>query len=203
MNKSKSSKKELSVKQREELLNTLKFRFEKNMNRHKDLEWAKVQAKLEACLSGRQANPDSYRDEKLWSLNEMETTVGEPDVVGHDKKTREYIFYDCSEESPKGRRSVCYDGEALQSRKEHKPKNSAIDMAAAMGIELLTEEQYRELQELGDFDTKTSSWVQTPADIRELGGALFCDRRYDHVFVYHNGAESYYAARAFRGSLRI
>ena len=181
----------LSSAQREELLKTLKARFEKNMNRHKGLEWAKVQAKLEA-------NP-----EKLWSLNEMERTGGEPDVVGHDKKTGEYIFYDCSAESPKGRRSVCYDREALESRKEHKPKNSAMDMAAAMGIELLTEEQYRELQKLGKFDTKTSSWVKTPADIRKLGGALFCDRRYDTVFVYHNGAESYYAARAFRGSLRI
>ena len=189
--KSGSGYKALSPEQREELLRALKARFEKNMNRHKGLEWAKVQAKLEANA------------EKLWSLNEMETTGGEPDVVGHDKKTGEYIFYDCSAESPKGRRSVCYDGEALESRKEHKPKNSAIDMAAAMGIELLTEEQYRELQELGEFDTKTSSWVQTPADIRELGGALFCDRRYDHVFVYHNGAESYYAARAFRGSLRV
>jgi Protein of unknown function (DUF4256) len=186
-------KKELSLKQREELLNTLKVRFEKNMKRHKGLEWAKVQAKLDPADAG----------EKLWSLNEMETTGGEPDVVGHDKKTGEYIFYDCSAESPKGRRSVCYDREALESRKEHKPKNNAIDMADAMGIELLTEEQYRELQELGDFDTKTSSWVQTPSDIRELGGAFFCDRRYDHVFVYHNGAESYYAARAFRGSLRV
>ena len=189
--KSVESKKELPPKQRGELLSGLKVRFEKNMNRHKGLEWAKVKAKLEA------------NTEKLWSLNEMETTGGEPDVVGHDKKTGEYIFYDCSAESPKGRRSVCYDGEALESRKEHKPKNNAIDMAAAMGIELLTEEQYRTLQELGDFDTKTSSWVQTPSDIRELGGALFCDRRYDHVFVYHNGAESYYAARAFRGSLRV
>ena len=184
-------KKQLSLKQREELLNTLKVRFEKNMKRHKGLEWAKVQAKLEA------------NTEKLSSLNEMETTGGEPDVVGHDKNTGEYIFYDCSAESPKGRRSICYDGEALESRKEHKPKNNAIDMAVSMGIKLLTEEQYRELQELGDFDTKTSSWVQTPTDIRELGGALFCDCRYDHVFVYHNGAESYYAARAFRGSLRI
>jgi hypothetical protein len=169
----------------------LKARFEKNMKRHKGLEWAKVQAKLEANA------------EKLWTLDEMEITGGEPDVVGLDKKTGEYIFYDCSAESPKGRRSVCYDGEALASRKEHKPKDSAIDMAAAMGIELLTEEQYRELQELGDFDTKTSSWVITPSAIRELGGALFCDRRYDHVFVYHNGAESYYAARGFRGSLRV
>ena len=187
----KSNKKKLSPEQREELLKTLKARFEKNMNRHKGLEWAKVQAKLEA-------NP-----EKLWSLNEMEITGGEPDVVGHDKKTGEYIFYDCSAESPKGRRSLCYDHEALESRKEHKPKNSAIDMAADMGIEILTEEQYRELQQLGNFDTKTSSWVKTPADIRKLGGAIFCDRRYNTVFVYHNGAESYYAARGFRGSLRV
>src|SRR6266849_2163404 len=187
----KSNKKKMPPEKGEELLRTLKARFEKNMNRHKDLEWANVQARLEA------------NTESLWSLNEMETTGGEPDVVGFDKKTGEYIFYDCSAESPKGRRSACYDGKALESRKEHKPKNNAIDMAAAMGIELLTEEQYRELQELGDFDTKTSSWVQTPTDIRELGGALFCDRRYDHVFVYHNGAESYYAARAFRGSLRV
>ena len=184
-------KKKLSPEQREELLNTLKARFEKNMNRHKGLEWAKVQAKLEA------------NTEKLWSLNEMERTGGEPDVVGHDKKTGEYIFYDCSAESPKGRRSLCYDHEALESRKEHKPENSAIDMAADMGIELLTEEQYRELQKLGNFDTKTSSWVKTPADIRKLGGAIFCDCRYDTVFVYHNGAESYYAARGFRGSLRV
>jgi hypothetical protein len=174
-----------------DVLSALKVRFEKNMNRHKGLKWADIEAKLEA------------NTEKLRSLNEMETTGGEPDVVGLDKKTGEYIFYDCSAESPKGRRSVCYDGEPLKSRKEHKPKNNAIDMAAAMGIELLTEEQYRELQKLGDFDTKTSSWVQTPNDIRKLGGALFCDRRYDHVFVYHNGAESYYAARAFRGSLRV
>ena len=186
-----SSKKELSPEQREELLRALKARFEKNMNRHKGLEWAKVQAKLEA------------NTEKLWSLNEMERTGGEPDVVGHDKKTGEYIFYDCSAESPKGRRSVCYDREALESRKEHKPENNAIDMAAAMGIELLTEEQYRELQKLGNFDTKTSSWVKTPANIRKLGGALFCDRRYDTVFVYHNGADSYYAGRGFRGSLRV
>src|SRR4029077_19709988 len=186
-----SNKKDLSPEQREELLRALKARFEKTMNRHKGLEWDKVQAKLEANV------------EKLWSLNEMERTGGEPDVVGHDKKTGEYIFYDCSAESPNGRRSVCYDGEALESRKAHKPKNNAIDMAAAMGIELLTEEQYRELQELGDFDTKTSSWIITPAAIRKLGGALFCDRRYDTVFVYHNGAESYYAARAFRGSLRV
>jgi len=184
-------KKELSLKKRQELLSALKVRFEKNMKRHKGIEWAKVQAKLEA------------NTEKLSSLNEMETTGGEPDVVGHDKNTGEYIFYDCSAESPKGRRSICYDGEALESRKEHKPKNNAIDMAVSMGIKLLTEEQYRELQELGDFDTKTSSWVQTPTDIRELGGALFCDCRYDHVFVYHNGAESYYAARGFRGSLRV
>lgn len=186
-----ATKKELSSEQREELLRTLKARFEKNRNRHKDLKWANVQAKLEASA------------EKLWSLSEMEKTGGEPDVVGYDKKTGEYKFYDCSAESPNGRRSLCYDGAALESRKEHKPKNSATDLAAAMGIELLTEEQYRGLQELGQFDTKTSSWVQTPKRIRELGGALFCDRRYDHVFVYHNGAESYYAARGFRGSLRI
>jgi hypothetical protein len=182
----------------EELLKALKTRFEKNMNRHKGLEWARVQAKLEACLSGRQANPG-----KLWSLNEMERTGGEPDVVGYDKKTGEYIFYDCSAESPTGRRSLCYDHEALESRKEHKPKNSAVAMAAAMGIELLSEEQYRELQKLGRFDAKTSSWMKTPSAIRELGGALFCDRRYDHVFVYHNGAESYYASRGFRGWLRV
>jgi len=181
----------LSQKQGEKLLTALKARFEKNMSRHKGLEWAKVQAKLEANA------------EKLWSLNEMERTGGEPDVVGHDQKTGEYIFCDCSAESPKGRRSICYDREALDSRKENKPKDSAIDMAAAMGIELLTEEQYRELQKLGEFDTKTSSWVETPSDIRKLGGALFCDRRYDTVFVYHNGAESYYAARGFRGSLRV
>jgi hypothetical protein len=187
----KSNKKELSPEQREELLRALKARFEKNMNRHKGLEWAKVQAKLEA------------NTEKLWSLHEMERTGGEPDVVGHDKKTGEYSFYDCSAESPKGRRSVCYDREALEARKEHKPKDSAVDMATAMGIELLTEEQYRELQKLGEFDTKTSSWVKTPPEIRKLDGALFCDRRFDHVFVYHNGAESYYAARAFRGSLRV
>jgi hypothetical protein len=186
-----SKKKELAPKQREELLSSLKARFEKNMNRHKGLEWAKVQAKLEA------------NTEKLRSLNEMERTGGEPDVVGHDKKTGEYIFYDCSAESPKGRRSVCYDREGRESRKEHKPENNALDMAADMGIELLSEEQYRELQKLGNFDTKSSSWVKTPSDIRKLGGALFCDRRYDHVFVYHNGAESYYAARAFRGSLRV
>jgi len=182
---------ELSLEQREELLRTLKARFEKNMNRHKDLEWAKVQARLEANI------------EKLWSLNEMEVTGGEPDVVGHDNKTNEYIFYDCSVESPKGRRSICYDREALESRKKHKPENNAIDMATAMGIEILTEEQYRELQKLENFDLKTSSWVQTPANIRQLGGALFCDYRYDTVFVYHNGADSYYAARGFRGSLRV
>jgi hypothetical protein len=181
----------LSKKQREELLKALKARFEKNMNRHKGLEWAKVQPKLEANA------------EKQWSLNEMERTGGEPDVVGQDKKTGEYIFYDCSAESPKGRRSLCYDRAALDSRKENKPKDNALDMAAAMGIELLTEEQYRELQKLGNFDTKTSSWVKTPSGIRDLGGALFCDRRFDTVFVYHNGAESYYAARAFRGWLRI
>src|SRR5213082_305787 len=191
MNNMKSNKKELSSKQREELLTTLKARFEKNLNRHKGLEWAKVQSKLEANI------------EKLWSLSEMERTGGEPDVVGHDKKTGDYIFYDCSAESPKGRRSLCYDREALESRKEHKPKDSAMNMAATMDIELLTEEQYRELQKLGNFDATTSSWVKTPADIRKLGGALFCDRRFGHVFVYHNGAESYYAARAFRGSLRV
>jgi hypothetical protein len=187
----KSNKKELSPGQWEELLSILKARFEKNRSRHKGLEWANVQAKLETDT------------EKLWSLNEMETTGGEPDVVGYDKKTNEYIFYDCSAESPKGRRSICYDGEALESRKEFKPKNSAVNMAAAMGIELLTEEQYRELQQLGDFDTKTSSWIKTPAEIRKLGGAIFADRRYDHVFVYHNGAESYYTARGFHGSLRV
>ncbi|HYI08494.1 MAG TPA: DUF4256 domain-containing protein [Thermoanaerobaculia bacterium] len=183
--------KDMKAKQREELIGALKARFEKNMKRHKNLEWAKVQAALEANI------------EKLWSLSEMERTGGEPDVVGYDKKKDEYVFYDCSAESPKGRRSVCYDREALNSRKEHKPKNSAIDMAAAMGIEILTEEQYRELQKLGEFDTKTSSWVQTPSDIRKLGGAIFCDRRYNTVFVYHNGADSYYAARGFRGSVRV
>jgi Protein of unknown function (DUF4256) len=188
--KASKDKKELSSKRREELLGALKARFEKNMNRHKGLEWAQVQTKLEAIA------------EKLWSLDEMERTGGEPDIVGHDQKTGEYIFYDCSAESPKGRRSVCYDREALQSRKEHKPENNAVDMAVAMGIELLTEDQYRELQKLGNFDTKTSSW-KTPSAIRNLGGALFCDRRFDTVFVYHNGAESYYAARAFRGSLRV
>ena len=181
----------LSKKQREELLRTLQARFEKNMNRHQGLEWAEVQAKLEVST------------EKLWSLREMERTGGEPDVVGQDRKTGEHIFYDCSLESPKGRRSLCYDREALESRKEHKPKDNAIAIAAAMGIELLTEEQYRELQRLGSFDTKTSSWVKTPSAIRELGGALFCDRRYDTVFLYHNGAESYYAARGFRGWLRV
>jgi hypothetical protein len=189
--KKTSNKKELSPKHREELLRALKARFEKNMNRHEGLEWAKVQAKLEA------------HPEKLWALNEMERTEGEPDVVGFDKKTAECLFYDCSAESPKGRRSLCYDRQALESRKEHKPKNNAIDMATAMGIEILTEEQYRALQELGNFDTKTSSWIITPAEIRKLGGAVFCDRRYDTVFLYHNGAESYYAARGFRGSLRV
>jgi hypothetical protein len=185
------NKKELLPEQHDELLKALKARFEKNMNRHKSFEWAKVQAKLED-------NP-----EKLWSLNEMERTSGEPDVLNYDKGTDEYIFYDCSAESPKERRSLCYDREALESRKEHKPENSAIDMAAAMGIEVLSEEQYHELQKLGNFDTKTSSWIITPTNIRKLGGALFCDRRYDHVFVYHNGADSYYAVRGFRGSLRV
>jgi hypothetical protein len=184
-------KKVLSNGQREELLRTLKSRFEKNMNRHEGLEWYQIQAKLGA------------NTEKLWSLNEMERTAGEPDVFGYDKKTGEYIFYDSSAESPAGRRSLCYDRQGLESRKEHRPENSAIDMAAAMGIDLLTEEQYRELQKLGNFDMKTSSWVKTPPVIRNLGGALFCDRRYGHVFVYHNGAESYYAARGFRGSLKI
>ena len=191
MNNINSNKKELSPEQHEELLSALNARFEKNMNRHQGLEWAKVQAQLEA------------NTEKLWSLNEMERTGGEPDVVGHDKTTGDFIFYDCSSESPKGRRSLCYDREALESRKKHKPENNAIDMAAAMGIELLTEEQYRKLQKLGNFDTKTSSWVKTPADIRKLGGAIFADFRYGNVFVYHNGAESYYAARGFRGSLRV
>ena len=185
------TKKELSPEQREELLRTLHAGFEKNMNRHEGLEWAKVKARLEA-------NP-----EKLWSLSEMERTGGEPDLVGHDKKTGEYIFFDCSPESPKGRRSLCYDREALDSRKENKPKNSAVDMAAAMGIELLTEEQYRELQKLGDFDTKTSSWLKAPADVRKLGGAIFGDLRFGRVFVYHNGAESYYSGRGFRGWLRV
>lgn len=181
----------MKTQEREELLATLKARFEKNMNRHKGLDWAKVQARLEA------------NGEKLASLQEMERTGGEPDIVGHDEKTGEYIFYDCSAESPQGRRSFCYDREGLESRKENRPDNSAIDMAAAMGIELLTEEQYRELQKLGKFDTKTSSWVKTPSGIRKLGGALFCDRRYDTVFLYHNGAQSYYAARGFRGLLRV
>jgi hypothetical protein len=181
----------LSKKQAEEILTTLKARFEKNMSRHKGIQWSEIHAKLEANF------------EKLWSLNEMERTGGEPDVVGRDKKTGEYIFYDCAAESPKGRRSLCYDREALDSRKENKPANNALDIVASMGIELLTEEQYRELQKLGPFDTKTSSWVKTPAHIRKLGGAVFCDRRYDTVFLYHNGAESYYAARGFRGSLRV
>jgi len=185
------AKKKLSSEQHKEFLKTLKTRFEKNMSRHKGLDWAKVQAKLEA-------NP-----EKLWILDEMEITGGEPDVVGQDKKTGEYIFYDCSAESPKDRRSLCYDHEALEKRKEHKPKDSAINMATDMGIEILSEEEYRELQQLGNFDTKTSSWIKTPANIRKLGGAVFCDRRYDTVFLYHNGADSYYAARGFRGSLRV
>ncbi len=187
----KNNKKELSPEQRDELLGILKARFEKNKNRHKGLEWAKVQAKLEA-------NP-----EKLWVLDEMEVTGGEPDVVGLDKKTGEFIFYDCSAESPKGRRSLCYDREALEARKAHKPANSAVDMAAEMGIELLDEEQYRALQELGKFDVKTSSWVATPTDIRKLGGAIFGDWRFGRVFIYHNGADSYYGARGFRGSLRV
>ena len=186
-----TNKNKLSAPQQAALLNTLKTRFEKNMSRHKGLEWAKVHAKLEA------------KADKLWSLNEMEITGGEPDVIAYDKKANAYIFYDCAAESPAGRRSVCYDEEALNSRKEHKPKTSAIAMAAAMGIELLTEQQYRELQQLGSFDTKTSSWIETPAAIRKLGGALFCDRRYNTVFLYHNGAESYYAARGFRGLLSI
>jgi len=206
MKNSTSNKKDLSPKQprskrfalqrgrREELLSALKDRFEKNMNRHKGLEWAKVQSRL--C--GMEASA-----EKLWSLNEMERTGGEPDVVGHDKKTGEYIFFDCSAQSPKGRTSVCYDREALESRKEFKPKNNAMDMAAAMGIELLTEEEYLELQKLGDFDTKTSSWIATPADIRKLGGALYYERRYGRVFAGHNGAQSYYSGRGFRGSLRV
>ena len=185
------TRKEPSPERRHELLTTLQARFEKNMNRHQGLEWAKVRARLEA-------NP-----ERLWSLAEMERTGGEPDVVGRDTRTGEYVFHDCSPESPKGRRSICYDREALEARKEHPPKDSAVAMAAAMGIEILTEAQYRELQTLGAFDTKTSSWVKTPAEIRRLGGAIFCDRRYDHVFTYHNGAESYYAARAFRGSLKV
>ena len=191
MSNIKKSKKALSTAQHEELLKTLRARFQKNMNRHKGLEWEKVQAKLDV------------NQEKLRSLSEMERTGGEPDVVGYDNKTDEYIFYDCSAESPDGRRSVCYDREGLESRKEHRPENNAVDMAAAMGIDLLTDEQYRELQNLGDFDTKTSSWVKTPSNIRKLGGALFCDRRYGMVFLYHNGAQSYYGVRAFRGSLRV
>ena len=183
--------KALSSKEHEALLSTLKSRFEKNMNRHKGVEWARVEARLKA-------NPG-----KLWSLNEMERTGGDPDVVGHDMKTSEYIFFDCSAQTPQDRRSFCYDDEALETRKEHKPKDSAIGMAAAMGIEILTEEQYRDLQRLGKFDTKTSSWIKTPSDIRKLGGAIFADFRYGNVFVYHNGAESYYGARAFRGSLRV
>jgi hypothetical protein len=189
--KSVKTKRELSPAQLEELLRTLKTRFEKNMNRHKGLEWTKAHARLEAS------------PERLWSLGEMERTGGEPDIVGHDKATGEYIFFDCSAESPKGRTSLCYDREALDSRKEYKPKNSATDMAAAMGIELLTEEQYRELQKLGEFDTKSSTWVKTPPDMRKLGGALFGDRRFGRVFFYHNGAESYYSGRGFRGSLRV
>jgi hypothetical protein len=185
------SKKKLSEKEGVELLKVLKSRFEKHRNRHKGIEWSAVQARLEA------------NREKLWLLQEMEATGGEPDVVGQDKKTGEYLFYDCSVESPKGRRSLCYDREALDSRKEFKPANNAVDMAAAMGIELLTEKQYRMLQELGKFDLKTSSWLQTPAAIRKLGGAIFADFRYDHVFIYHNGASSYYAARGFRGALRV
>lgn len=187
----KNDKKKLPADQQRELISVLKIRFEKNMNRHKGLDWAKVQAKL-------QANPD-----KLWSLDEMEQTGGEPDVVDYDKKTGEFIFFDCSPESPKDRRSYCYDRAALNARKEHKPKNSVMDVAAEMGIELLTEEQYRQLQKLGKFDAKTSSWVKTPPEIRQHGGAIFCDFRYNHVFVYHNGADSYYAARGFRGSLRV
>jgi len=191
MNNDNKNQKELPAEQREALLKTLKARFEKNMNRHKGLEWAKIQAKLDA------------QPEKLWSLNEMESTGGEPDVVGYDKQADEYLFYDCSAESPKGRRSICYDRQALDARKKFKPENSALDMAADMGVEILTEAQYRELQTLGEFDTKTSSWVETPPDIRALGGAIFCDRRYNTVFVYHNGADSYYGARGFRGSLRV
>jgi hypothetical protein len=191
MKNHKSNQKQLSPEQQQELLKTLKDRFENNMSRHQGFDWAKVQAKLEANAG------------KLWSLNEMERTGGEPDVVGHDKKAGEYLFYDCSAECPKGRRSVCYDREGLDSRKEHKPDNNAMDMAAAMGIELLTEEEYRELQKLGNFDLKTSSWLKTPSDIRELGGAIFGDCRYGRVFVYHNGAQSYYGVRAFRGSLRV
>lgn len=191
MPKKSKHKKEASSKEKEGLLKILKDRFEKNMNRHKGFEWAKIQAKLEVS------------NQKLWSLNEMERTGGEPDVVGYNKKTGEYIFYDCSQETPKERTSVCYDKKALEQRKEFKPKDNAIDMAIAMGIEILSEEQYKELQKLGEFDTKTSSWIKTPTDIRKLGGALFCDRRYNTVFVYHNGAQSYYAVRGFRGLLRV
>ncbi len=191
MSSRNTNKKQLSSAQREDLLKALKTRFEKNMKRHKGIEWAKVRDRLEK------------NTQKLWSLNEMESTGGEPDVVGYDKKTGEYIFYDCSAESPKGRRSICYDYEGWESRKEHRPENNAMDMAADMGIEILTEEQYHELQQFGEFDTKTSSWIMTPDPIRALGGALFCDRRYNHVFVYHNGAQSYYGSRAFRGSLRV
>jgi hypothetical protein len=191
MKKEMKGEKDMNEKQHEEILGALKARFESNVDRHEGLEWAEVQARLEA------------NSDKLWSLNEMERTGGEPDVVGHDKQTGEYIFYDCSAQSPMGRRNVCYDRAALESRKKYKPENNAIDMASDMGIEILTEEQYRELQKITEVDTKTSSWVKTPAEIRKLGGALFCDRRYDHVFVYHNGAESYYAARGFRGSLRV
>lgn len=192
ISKSKSNSKKLSGEQREEILLALENRFDANMKRHKGLEWKNVHARL----TGGSAD-------KLWSLNEMEVSGGEPDVVGFDKKTGEFIFYDCSAETPKGRRSICYDGEALASRKEHKPKTSAVEMATAMGIELLSEDEYRELQKLGEFDLKTSSWIKTPGEIRDLGGALFCDRRYNHVFVYHNGAESYYAVRGFRGVLRV
>jgi len=184
-------KKELSQEELERLFQTLKVRFEKNMNRHNNLEWTDLKMKLEANA------------EKQWSLHEMERTGGEPDVIGRDKETGEYVFYDCSAESPKGRRSLCYDRIALEARKEHKPESNVLDVAAAMGIDLLSEEQYRELQKLGDFDAKTSSWVKTPADIRKLGGAIFCDRRYNTVFTYHNGADSYYAARGFRGSLKV
>ncbi len=191
MSKDSSNKKELTAEQSEKLLGTLKARFEKNMGRHKGLEWDKLEARL-------RANPG-----KVWSLNEMERTGGEPDVIGHDKRTGEYVFYDCSPESPKGRTNVCYDREALDARKEHKPKNSAADMAAAMGIELMTEEEYQDLQKLGDFDTKSSSWLQAPADVRKLGGAIFGDRRYGRVFIYHNGAQSYYSGRGFRASLRV
>jgi hypothetical protein len=191
MSKTNSHKRELSREQREELLGLLRARFDKNMSRHKGIEWDKVQARLEANPGG------------MWSLSEMEKTGGQPDVVGRDKETDEYLFFDCSPESPKGRTSLCYDREGLDSRKEHKPKNTAMDMAAEMGVEMLTEEQYRELQKLGEFDTKTSTWVRTPSEIRKLGGALFCDRRYGQVFVYHNGAQSYYSGRGFRGSLRV